>query len=375
MIKQKKISHYHWKGLSEMVSPICVGCGACANICPKKCITMSYLSKGWYRPVICKDLCIECNACKDVCPVLNGYKPNKKMKKAAFFINKDEYFRGLSSSGGFFHALASLIFKENGVVFGAYLDKDFVVRHGFCEKEDELFPFLTSKYVQSNTNTSYTQVKKFLNDGRKVLYTGTPCNIAGLSSFLGGRQPKNLLTCELFCHGVPSPYSWSAYLNEYYKLDEIRYILFRCKDAGWWKCGLRIQFLHNDYYTPMREMHDDYMRAFLKDINLNEACYNCKFKCDCKNADFTIGDGWNVNRVRSNMDDNKGITTVLINSKLGEDYFEMLKKHHCYEISIDDALFVRTELVATKEVPKIRDKFMNDLLNNGFKYAINSNNI
>lgn len=361
--------------MRRVLAGVCTGCGACANSCPQNCIVMSDIRSGWYKPVVDSNKCVHCGKCEQVCPMLNGYKPEKDIQKSAFFINGHEYFRGLSSSGGFFYALAQLVLKKNGVVFGAYLDKKNKVVHGFVENEDALFPFLTSKYVQSDTKNIFAMVRDFLSQDRMVLYAGTPCQIGGLLSFLQG-EPKNLITCELFCHGVPSPYSWRSYLKDYYGEKTIRYIQFRYKGRGWWQYGLRMQFLHEDYYSPCRSLQDPYLRSFLKNVNLNVSCYNCAFKCDKKNADFTIGDAWNINRVRANMDDDRGVTTVLINSTKAQRYFKIMKQeHHCFEISREDALFVRGELEANKAIPPNRDQFVRDLLEYGFRYAMEHNQI
>ena len=359
-----------------MISEKCTGCGACRNVCPVNAITMDYNDKGFFTPVIDADKCIHCGKCEAVCPMITAYAPAKSILSAGFFINREEYYRGISSSGGFFHAAASEVIRRGGIVFGVKIGKDFSIYHASAETEDELIPMLTSKYVQSDTGNTFAAVNKLLKEGRLVLYSGTPCQIGGLLSYLGD-EPENLLTVEIFCHGVPSQYAWKKYLEEYHGSETIRYVQFRYKFFGWWSFGIRFQYLHDDYYHSARSMKDPYMRSFLRDINLNDTCYNCKFKSDkTKNADFAIGDGWNINRVRSGMDDNKGVTTVLINSAKGEKFFDDIKnKGHYFPLSLEDALFVRGELEPMKKIPPVREKFFRVLQERGFRAAIEENGI
>lgn len=282
-----------------MITKNCSGCGACNNICPVHCITMQFDEKGYYVPNINTDDCSHCGECERVCPILNSYMPQKTMLAAYLFINGSDYYRNVSSSGGFFMALADRFLRDGGVVFGARLVENTRVEHDFAETTDAMFPLMTSKYVQSDTKNAYAKTREFLESGRQVLFSGTPCQIGGLNSYLG-KEYQNLTTIELFCHGIPSPYSWQSYVKDYHGDKVTRYVQFRYKGQGWWQFGLRMQFLHDDYYYPSKGMKDPFMRSFLKDINLNDECYQCKFKSDKKNADFTIGDAWNINRIRCN---------------------------------------------------------------------------
>ena len=163
-------------------------------------------------------------------------------------------------------------------------------------------------------------------------------------------------------------------LVDYHSDEVIRYIQFRYKGQGWWQTGLRMQFLKEDYFFSNRSRLDPYMAAFLNEVNLNEACYHCKFKAKEKNADFSIGDAWNINRIRVNMDDDRGITIVLVNSEKGIKFIKKLEeKNHLYEISVEEAMFAREEWNPDKKIPDNRKIFLTDLKEKGFRYAYEHN--
>ena len=190
----------------------CCGCSACAQICPRKCILMQEDDEGFLYPKVDKKSCIDCHLCERVCPVLNQSKPKKPLKVYAS-INKDENIRLCSSSGGIFTALAEKVIAEGGVVFGARFDDKWEVVHDYVETKEDLSKFRGSKYVQSRIENCYKEAEVFLKAGRIVLFSGTPCQIAGLILFLK-KSYNNLLTVDFVCHGVPSPGVWRRYLKE-----------------------------------------------------------------------------------------------------------------------------------------------------------------
>ena len=336
-----------------------MGCGACANICPVDCITMGQGEKGFLRPYVDKDKCIECGQCQAVC--IMNHEPNQAedMKEAYFFVNGDQYDRNLSSSGGFVKAIADYIIEEKkGICFGAAFAEDLSVHHVSVENKDDLYAILTSKYVQSATEKTYREVKLFLQQKRWVLYTGTPCQIAGLMSYLGDIKYETLITVDIFCHGVPSQEFWKRYLQEYYGEEEIRYVQFRDKTLGWWNYRFRIQFAHDEVASLYRPPADDFIKLFLNSISINEKCMNCKYRKEKRVSDFYIGDAWNINKIKQNMDDNRGITTVVINTDKAKTIFENLKeKNHAFPVSLEDGVFSRDELFRDKVTTEKRDAF------------------
>ena len=215
----------------------CCGCTACSQVCPKSCITMQIDEEGFKYPQVDANLCVDCGLCEKVCPYLNSY-PIPEEKPASFACKtKDDDLRGKSSSGGLFSVLATKIIQENGVVFGARFNEDWDVYHDYTETEAGLAEFRGSKYVQSDMGDCFAQVKNFLKTGRKVLFTGTPCQVAGLNHFIQ-KKFENLYTVDFVCHCVPSPKVWKSYLKEVRGNATITHISFRDKSEGWARYGL-----------------------------------------------------------------------------------------------------------------------------------------
>ena len=198
----------------------CCGCGACVQRCPKQCVTMQEDSEGFLYPKVDLSVCIDCHLCEKVCPIINqgeGHEPQAVYAAK----NPNEKIRMQSSSGGVFTILAEKILDEGGVVFGAAFNDKWEVEHDFVERKDELAKFRGSKYVQSKIGKSYRNVETFLKEGRKVLFSGTPCQIAGLKKFLR-KDYENLFTVDFICHGVPSPGVFRTYLQEKINIESAR---------------------------------------------------------------------------------------------------------------------------------------------------------
>lgn len=189
----------------------CMGCHACRSICPRNCIHMGSDIEGFWYPQVNYSLCVKCNRCVEVCPIINKTYINN-IPKAYACVNNNNEVRVNSSSGGIFTLLSEQIIDEGGVVFGAGFEKDFEVVHSFVERKGDLVRLRGSKYLQSRIGDAYRHTRKFLELGRKVLFAGTPCQIAGLKSFLG-EQYKDLLCIDMVCHGVPSPDLWKKYVD------------------------------------------------------------------------------------------------------------------------------------------------------------------
>ena len=218
----------------------CCGCSACVQACPKQCISFEEDEQGFRYPLVDKAICVDCGMCEKVCPVLNAGEPRQPLAVYAA-INPNEEIRKESSSGGIFTALAESVLDEGGVVFGARFNDQWEVVHAYTESKEGLAPFRGSKYVQSRVGETYRQTKVFLQQGRKVMYTGTPCQIAGLKRYLG-KEYDQLLTVDVVCHGVPSPMVWRDYLRDITSdnLPQIASINFRDKSTGWKNFRLKI---------------------------------------------------------------------------------------------------------------------------------------
>jgi len=297
----------------------CCGCGACIQKCPKQCISLKEDHEGFLYPNVNKSLCINCHLCEKVCPVLNK-KNNKKPLIALASINTNENIRLKSSSGGIFTLLAEKIIAKGGVVFGAAFDKNWEVHHEEASAIEDLCKFRGSKYVQSRIENSYKRAEYLLKEGKNVLFSGTPCQIAGLKCFLQ-KEYSNLTTIDFICHGVPSPGIWKWYLqNQIYTItpSKLKNINFRDKTLGWREYQLAFQFKSTNSFSSSNSSNG-YMLAFLNDICLRPSCYKCPTKSGSSHSDITIADFWSIKSFNIDMDDNKGTSLVLINTNQGLD--------------------------------------------------------
>lgn len=327
----------------------CCGCTACVESCPKQCISMLEDNEGFLYPQVDLSICINCRLCEKVCPVINRREPRKPIKVYAA-VNPDEEIRMQSSSGGIFTPIAEKVLKNGGVVFGAKFNSAWTVEHGFTETIDGLAAFRGSKYVQSDVGKTYRQAETFLKAGRRVLFSGTPCQIAGLKRFLR-KEYENLLTVDVVCHGVPSPLVWREYLKFIRpkgvagknsvllflnKELVITSILFRNKKLGWKKVGFEIRLsaskadkksvLKSGKYLKKRDTlyffepisQNVFMQGFLKNIYLRPSCYACPARSGRSGSDISLADYWKVWDFHPEMFDDKGTSCVMANTVKGQ---------------------------------------------------------
>lgn len=327
----------------------CCGCAACVQRCPKQCISLKEDGEGFLYPVVDESLCVGCGLCEKVCPIIN--RPEKLPVKEVLAVkNRNEDERMASSSGGVFVALAKKVIDQGGVVFGAVFDENWEVRHTYAESMDGVRPMMGSKYVQSRIGDTFRQAEKFLKEGRKVLFTGSPCQITALHNYLRKDYP-NLLSVDFLCHGVPSPGVWRRYLDEVLdrsarraaagkntvlssslkSLPVITGIEFRDKTLhGWQKYSFVVRGASaskaDKNSVLLSDIHYDnpYMKGFLSNVYLRPSCYRCKCKNGVSHSDLTIADFWGIGSVMPDFDDDIGVGLVLINSEKGKAVFEML---------------------------------------------------
>lgn len=347
----------------------CSGCYACAQICPKKCITMVSDAEGFLYPNIDTSACIQCGACEKACPVLTPRLPIKDKQVTAYAaIYKNDTLRLHSSSGGVFSALASYVIERGGVVFGAAFDKEFKVIHKYVEKIEDLASLRGSKYVQSEIGTTYFQAEEFLKAGRMVLFSGTPCQIEGLLSYL--KKPyENLITQDLICHGVPTPKVWQKYVEyrEETHRAKPREIAFRAKDEGWKRYSMSFAFENDRKYRATLDK-DPMLQIFLKNLCLRPSCYDCSFKKKERLSDITLADFWGIENVSPKMDDDKGTSLVVIHSKKGQQIFEGISDFLEFtETDIDKAISYNLSMIKSVAVPKKRKDFFEELNKNPVK--------
>jgi coenzyme F420-reducing hydrogenase beta subunit len=347
--------------IKKILKENCTACQACSNVCPQKCISMEVDYDGFYYPFIDESKCLNCGLCIKVCPSLNKNEVDNHPKAFAC-SNNDENIRLQSSSGGMFSLIAEYVLANDGVVFGAKFDQDFRVIHDFVQEKDKLQEFRGSKYVQSEIRDVYTKTKDFLDAGRWVLFTGTPCQIDGLKSFLG-KPFDYLFTADIICHGVPSPRVWLEYISYREKMAraKTKRIAFRRKDEGWKLFSVSFIFQNDTEYRQTFN-NDPYMKAFLKNICLRSSCYVCGFKTLHRQSDITLADFWGIQNILPGMDDDKGTSLIIINSKKGQEIFEQVKKKMRYkEVDIEKALAYNTSAVKAVAYNPKREKFFAEL--------------
>lgn len=290
----------------------CCGCEACVQVCPKNCISTVLDSEGFLYPKVDESQCIHCEKCILVCPVL--HPGQERIPVSAFAAkNLDLEIREISSSGGVFSALATYVFNKNGIVFGAGFNEKFEVVHQAASNQEELAALRGSKYVQSRVGNIFAQVKSLLQSGRFVLFTGTPCQVAGLRNYLH-RDYDNLLIVDVACHGVPSPEIWQRYLNEICQKhhSSIGNIRFRDKVTGWKSYSISIRAKNGKVLECQPFFHNLYMKGFLGNYILRPSCYACPFRVGRSGSDLTLADYWGVDHEVIGFSDDRGVSLVLV---------------------------------------------------------------
>ena len=351
----------------------CCGCEACANICPKRCITMTEDSEGFCYPVLDEEFCIDCSLCEKVCPILMQKKEASNnnceekhiqdrytLPDAYAVMNRDEDVRLVSSSGGMFSLLAESVLAQAGYVFGAVMSDDCrTVYHREIGTVEDLDKLRGSKYVQSRIGDTYQQVKKRLEAGTLVLFSGTPCQIEGLQSYLD-REYKNLVCIDFICHGVPSPKVWKTYVDFRLRREKEEFVqqtFFRHKIYGWKMYALLFEYSNNKAYIG-KLGKDPYLKAFLNDAILRPSCYNCKFKKINHKSDITLADFWGIQNVAPEMDDDKGTSLVIVHSNKGKKIFESLSsKMISKKVDVSVAIKYNPSMLCSVNPHEKREKF------------------
>jgi coenzyme F420-reducing hydrogenase beta subunit len=326
--------------------------------------------EGFLYPKVDESTCVDCGLCNQVCPIQNVFSPTPLIEVFAAY-NKNEEIRRESSSGGVYTLLAEKVIDEGGVVFGAAFDDQWQVILDFSESKQGLSRFRSSKYVQADVRETFRQCERFLKAGRSVLFSGTPCQIAGLRRYLG-KDYEHLLTVDVICHGVPSPKVWRKYLYEVRRntakktavrrllekvpfcsslnpLPLIKSIRFRDKSDGWKKFRFVLELAEasaegkqSSVLSSIKTIDEPfyenvYMKAFLQNLDLRPSCHHCRAKSGMSNSDLTIADFWGIQNVASQMDDDKGTNLILVNTVKGEKYLDSSKTIYT-EVEVTEAL-------------------------------------
>jgi Pyruvate/2-oxoacid:ferredoxin oxidoreductase delta subunit len=318
----------------------CTGCQACACICAHGAIRMEPDREGFLYPQIENAMCVNCGLCDQVCPSLHPAETEQNRTPDCYaYMSSDEEIRGQSSSGG--------------IVYGAAFDDDWNVHHIRVEKVEDLSRLRGSKYVQSDTNQIFVDVRKMLHNGRQVLFSGTPCQAGALHSYLG-KWYENLLVVDIICHGVPSPAVWQQYV-QLRKKDSILRIRMRSKKISWEKYFMEFDYRCSDsYQQPLNK--DVYLKGFLRNVYLRPSCYQCPYKQKNRSSGITIADFWGIDQIAPDMNDHKGTSLVILHSEKGKEAFARVEGKR-KEVLFDDAIRYNPSMVKSVPMNSHRQQF------------------
>lgn len=367
VIEQKTICNSH----------DCIGCGVCFKKCPHNAITMKEDKNGFVYPEINLDLCTHCDICRKSCPI------NKENITSDYFgnvcyaaKNKDDDERLASTSGGVFSSLAHYILKNNGSIYGAYLDSNYHLEHIRITKDKELEKVRGSKYIQSDVTSVFTSIKDDLKNKKMVIFCGTPCQVGAIKSYLG-KEYDNLLTVSVVCHGVMNESILKKYLEELkieYNADKLEKFKFRTKEHGQWTVSSVKYKL--DGLNVIKSFTDDaLMNLYLNDLVLRKACYNCHYKGKNNQADLIIGDFWGAEVTLKDFFDQNGVSSVIVNSKKGEEFLNKVKFKEIMDVrdaKFDDIVKYNPALVSSVSYKVERDSILKELQVNSI-HLISSN--
>ena len=359
----------------------CCGCTACAERCPQRCICMREDEEGFLYPIVDIEKCIGCNICEKVCPIINRGEINSTFRIYAT-ANPDEETRKQSSSGGIFTLIAESVINTGGVVFGAKFDENWEVCHSFTETKEGLDDFRGSKYVQGRMEDNYKEVERFLKGGRKVLFSGTPCQISGLKHFLR-KEYENLLTVDFICHGVPSPMVWRMFLDETIarqceknsvlsfpisrRNTHIKGISFRNKRLGWKKYSFALSLSttgrSGDKNTVLLSeplTKNIFLRGFMSNLYLRPSCYACKVREFRSSSDLTLADCWGLQSIYPKLDDDRGYSLCILKNNRFDVCLSSLDLH---SVSMEFIKVNNQSCFVSPIIPSKRSDFFSDIYN------------
>lgn len=313
----------------------CTGCLSCQNICPKHAIDLIIDEQGFWQPQINKQQCINCGLCHKSCPVFFKVDAHDKITPKIYACwHKDSLKRQQAASGGLFSALMLEALSQNFYVCGATFTPDLQAKHIIIHEQSDYLKLIGSKYVQSYIGSTFREIRQLLLKGNKVLFSGTPCQVSGLYSFLKKRYSGQLFTVDLLCHGVPSPQIFQDYIQYLSSIhnDKICDFIFR-KKPGWRRYQVIAKFTNHRELISYKDTNE-YIKGFLKGNFLRKSCYNCDYTNLNRISDLTIGDFWNyyadTDNIKDDKDDDKGISMLLINTENGHTLFEQTKQQLIY---------------------------------------------
>ena len=330
----------------------CTGCGACVQRCPKRCISWTQREFGFRYPQIDKDACVNCGLCEKVCPTDKALEVPVEQKVYAA-VHKDTEVLAKSTSGGAFTAIADAIFAQGGIVYGAAMLDDMQVKHIRTTGKDDFEGLRSSKYLQSDTGTTYQMVEQDLKQGKFVLYSGTPCQIDGLKNFLG-KDYETLYTVDIVCHGVGS----QAYFDKYMDFARERYgkikaLRFRSKEYAGWSCGGVVVVVDSSdclKKIPYRDFENYYYSYFLSGDIYRKSCYSCKYANTNRVGDFTLGDYWGVEALNLPLQTENGCSLLLVNNQHAMQLLDEIESLDRVETTVEQAAHCNKQLNAPSKL-------------------------
>lgn len=330
----------------------CTGCGACVQRCPKRCISWTQREFGFRYPQIDKDACVNCGLCEKVCPTDKALEVPVEQKVYAA-VHKDTEVLAKSTSGGAFTAIADAIFAQGGIVYGAAMLDDMQVKHIRTTGKDDFEGLRSSKYLQSDTGTTYQMVEQDLKQGKFVLYSGTPCQIDGLKNFLG-KDYETLYTVDIVCHGVGS----QAYFDKYMDFARERYgkikaLRFRSKEYAGWSCGVVVVVVDSSdclKKIPYRDFDNYYYSYFLSGDIYRKSCYSCKYANTNRVGDFTLGDYWGVEALNLPLQTENGCSLLLVNNQHAMQLLDEIESLDRVETTVEQAAHCNKQLNAPSKL-------------------------
>lgn len=330
----------------------CTGCGACVQRCPKRCISWTQREFGFRYPQIDKDACVNCGLCEKVCPTDKALEVPVEQKVYAA-VHKDTEVLAKSTSGGAFTAIADAIFAQGGIVYGAAMLDDMQVKHIRTNGKDDFEGLRSSKYLQSDTGTTYQMVEQDLKQGKFVLYSGTPCQIDGLKNFLG-KDYETLYTVDIVCHGVGS----QAYFDKYMDFARERYgkikaLRFRSKEYAGWSCGGVVVVVDSSdclKKIPYRDFDNYYYSYFLSGDIYRKSCYSCKYANTNRVGDFTLGDYWGVEALNLPLQTENGCSLLLVNNQHAMQLLDEIESLDRVETTVEQAAHCNKQLNAPSKL-------------------------
>lgn len=341
----------------------CMGCYACQNVCPKKCISFKKNKEGFYFPSVDETKCISCGICKGVCPQESEEK--KEFREVYGIRVKDDDILYKSTSGGFFSILSDIILENDGYVCGAVFDSNYRVVHIVTNKSYERNKMRGAKYVQSNMGEVLPTLIKLIKMGNKVLFVGTPCQVTALKNILNLKKINmdSLITVDIICHGVPSPGLFEEHIKDIISQHgEIKEYLFRSKKIGWRGQNVIIETVSG--MVPDNEAKV-FSKLYFNSLISRPCCANCKFASLKRCGDFTIGDFWGIQNENPYYDDNKGVSMVMINSEKASIEFEKIKNYAEY-FKVVSNNYIQPNMIHPTEESKLKKMFWKKYEKKGF---------